>query len=397
MKTSFRKSAIAVAVVTAAVSGTVVAQGNTTNNVTDVQMVKKLSLSKTLTINSIEGGILVNGSITVNSSSIAVVDDKQSATLNQGENYLLQNTATGGDEVMSAASGDIGLNMASGDNNLQDNAAALTSLNGGTTNGLIDSEVIVRQETDGNLTSNLGVENTASLGNNAFATAGGNIGVNIATGNNNLQKNNMAMSVGNGVISEASVNTEQRVQNNITTNLPLEAAGAGTPGQVSGQIQLVDVTLTATTPAAPGDTGGITGGRFTTSSMGNYNGNENGTFQGAFSGSYQGTHNGLLSYTTNSAVNLGGVITGQVPVWVLESCGTTCGDTVVVKTKNTTSLGTGAFMGAIGNIGINMSSGTNNVQSNSLSMAVIPIPASAPTVAQSPAQGLSSTFIPIRR
>ena len=384
MKTTFKRSAIAMAVAALAASGAVWAQENSTNNFTDVQMVKKLSLTKNLTINSIEGGIVINGNIPVDSTSVAVVDDKQSATLNNGQNYLLKNTVTAGDEVMSQASGNIGLNMVSGDNNLQDNATAMTSLDQPTLDaGLIDSEVFVRQTTETNTTLNQGVENTASIGNNAFAGASGNIGLNVATGNNNLQKNNMALSVGDGAIAEASVNTEQNVHNNITNNVPLIAFGdGGEPGTVSGHIEMRDVTFTATTPAEPGDTGGITGGRFTTSSNGNYNGQEAGTFQGAVSGSYQGTHNGELAYTTNSAVNLGGVITGQIPVWVLDSCGGACGEETVVKTKNVVSMGGMAFMGASGNIGVNMSSGTNNVQSNSLSMAVIPTPPASPATAQ---------------
>lgn len=376
MKTSFKKSAIAIAVTAIAVSGSVLAQEdtNTTNNVTNVAMVKSLSLAKNLTI---EGAILVDGTVAVDSASVAVVDDKQSATANQGENFLLRNSATAGDEVMSGASGNIGLNMTSGDNNLQDNASAMTALDTASRNaGLVDAEVFVRQTTQGNLTLNHGVENTSSMGASAFAGASGNIGVNVATGNNNLQKNNMAISVGNGAIAEASVNTEQNVHNNITNNVPLTALGEPTePGVVSGHIEYRDVTFTANAPAAPGDNGDISGGRFTTSSNGNYNGNEAGAFQGAVTGSYQGTHNGDLEYTTNSEVNLGGVLTGQVPVWVLDSCGAACGDEVVVNTKNVSSLGGQAFMGASGNIGINMTAGTNNVQSNSLSMAVIPTPA----------------------
>lgn len=375
MKISFRKSAIAIAVAAVAGSGSVLAQenGNTTTNVTNVSMVKNLSLSKNLTIN---GTITVDGIVTVDSSSVAVIDDKQSSTVNQGENFLLQNSATAGDEVMSGATGNIGLNMVAGDNNLQDNASAMTALDPTDNAGLIDAEVFVRQTTENNLTTNQGVENTASMGNSAFAGATGNIGVNFASGNNNLQKNNMAISVGDGAVAEASVNTEQNVHNNITTNVPLVAVGNGGNGEVSGHIELRDVSFVANAPAVPGDDGDIQGGRFTTSANGNYNGAEAGTFQGAVQGSYQGTHNGDLAYTTNSEVNLGGVITGQIPVWVLDSCGEACAtEEAVVATKNSVSLGGQAFMGATGNIGINMSAGTNNTQSNSLSMAVIPTPA----------------------
>lgn len=383
MKTTFRKSTIAMAVAAFAASGAVWAQpdngdSNTTTNVTEVSMVKKLSLAKTLTINSANRGIVIDGDITVDSTSVAVVDDKQSATQNVGENYLLQNTATAGDEVMSQASGNIGLNMASGDFNLQDNATAMTTLDPVYSAGLIDSEVFVRQTTDGNTTTNQGVENTASIGSSAFASARGNLGVNVATGNNNLQKNNMAISIGNGAVAEASVNTEQNVHNNITNNVPLIASGpGGEPGEVSGHIEMRDVTFTATTPASPGATGGIVGGRVTNTVDGSYAGDETGEFHGTISGTYTGNHSGDIAYESLANVDLGGQITGQVPVWVLDSCGGACGEEVVVKTKNVSSLGGQAFMGASGNIGINMSAGTNNVQSNSLSMAVIPTQTSA--------------------
>ncbi|NIP53264.1 MAG: hypothetical protein GWO08_11380, partial [Gammaproteobacteria bacterium] len=111
MKTLFRTSAVAVAVASITTGGVAFAQGNTTNNVTNVSMTKNLSLSKTLTI---EGTITVDGVITPDSASVAVIDDKQSSTTNQGDNFLLKNTATAGDEVMSGASGNIGLNMVSG-------------------------------------------------------------------------------------------------------------------------------------------------------------------------------------------------------------------------------------------------------------------------------------------
>lgn len=388
MKTTFRKSTIAMAVAAFAASGAVWAQDNgdtnTTTNVTDVEMVKRLSLAKTLTINTVNRGIVIDGDITVDSTSVAVIDDKQYGTGNQGDNFLLQNTATAGDEVMSQASGNIGLNMASGDNNLQDNATAMTALDQTRYNaGLIDSEVFVRQTTENNTTTNQGVENTATIGVSAFVNANGNIGVNVATGNNNLQKNNMAMSVGNGVIAEASVNTEQNVHNNITNNLPLSVSTPGEPGEVSGHLVMQDVTFVATAPA-PGVQAGISGTRNTESENGHYGGlsSETGEFHDGISGNYTGNHNGQLQYDTIELVDLGGEITGQVPVWVLDGCGGVCGEETDVKTKNAATLGGQAFMGAGGNIGINMSAGTNNVQSNSLSMALIQAPNQTTTTAR---------------
>ena len=111
------------------------------------------------------------------------------------------------------------------------------------------------------------------------------------------------------------------------------------------------------------------------STDGGYSGGEAGDFHDSIEGTYTGNHNGDIQYDTIDLVDLGGEVTGQIPVWVLDSCGAACGEEVAVNTKNEVSLGGQAFMGASGNIGINMSAGTNNVQSNSLSMAVIPTPA----------------------
>lgn len=343
-------------------------------NVTEVEMVKKLSLSKNL---SITGGITVGGEVEVDSASVAVIDDKQKAKYNGGHNYLLRNTAEAGDDVMREASGNLGLNMASGDNNLQDNAAAMTGMDDAEFEaGLIDAEVFVRQTAKANHTHNQGVENLASLGSNAFRDASGNIGVNIATGNNNLQKNNMAVSVGTGALAEASVHTEQNVHNNYTSNTPLTVYGEpGEPGETSGHIEWVEVTYTAEGPAEPYDSGDISGGRYTTAE-GGYSGDEAGEFGGSIEGTYEGEHSGDLAYDASAVVDLGGQLTGQVPVWVLDNCGgAVCDEETVIRPRNVATLGGQAFMGATGNIGINMSAGTNNVQSNSISMAVIPTPA----------------------
>lgn len=344
-------------------------------NSTDVEMVKKLSLSKNLTIT---GGITVGGEVAIDSSSVAAINDRQSSTGNLGSNYLLKNTASAGDDVMREASGNLGLNMVSGDNNLQDNAAAMTALDQAQfDSGLIDAEVFVGQTSQGNSTYNQGVENMASIGSNAFMDASGNIGVNITSGNNNLQKNNMAVSVGTGALAEASVHTEQNVHDNMTANDPLTVYGTpGEPGQLSGHVEWKDVTFTAKTPSEPYDTGDVSGGRYTTAT-GDYNGHEVGTFHGELQGSYEGNHDGDLSYDTEALVDLGGELTGQVPVWVLDGCGGASCESgeQVLRAKNVASIGGQAFMGASGNIGINISAGTNNVQSNSLSMAVIPAPA----------------------
>lgn len=257
MNNSFEKSAIALVVATFVSSGAAWAQDTFATN---VSLTKHLTLTKNLTIN---GTISQTGTIGVNSSSVAVVNNSQSSTHNESDdNYDLPNRSTVGSYAMNGAKGNIGLNAAAGDNNLQDNATAVSATAEGFTAGLMDAEVFVRQNAAANTTTNNTVTNVSTIDAFAFNGASGNIGVNVTTGNNNLQKNNVAMSVGNGVLAEASVDSGQTVSYNDT------------------------------------------------------------------------------DYIAN---------TGNA---------------------NTVALNSSAFTGAVGNIGVNMSAGSNNLQSNSLAMSV---------------------------
>ncbi|GEM_PF-2525058 len=344
-------------------------------NLTDVEMTKKLSLTKDIRI---DGDVAISGDIAVDSASVAVVEDKQYNSHNEGDNFVLKNEASVGDNVLEGASGNIGLNMFAGDNNQQDNAAALSATDAGFVFGMIDAEVFVKQYATDNTTSNVGVQNLASIGGGAMANATGNIAVNVVSGNSNLQKNNLAASVGQGAVAEASVNTQQHSHGNYTTNTYTEAVVNGTPGGVSGHIEMVPVTLTA----APGQIfgsestkpNGLTGG---------YQGDEVGEFQGSingtpFNGTYEGNHDGSLSAENLEQLTLGSTLTAEVPVWVLDSCGGCEGGLQTIATKNSATLADNALVNASGRIGVNIAAGSGNIQSNSLSMAVIPTPPVTP-------------------
>ena len=194
----------------------------------------------------------------VTASALAV--DLQAITNNFICNFYLPNTATIGGDTASYASGNIGMNISAGDTNVQDNAAALASVDSSFVFGSSSSMVGVGQLSSGNTTSNVGVQNRARVGDNAFSHASGNIGVNVAAGTGNGQKNTIAASV---------------------------------------------------------------------TSLGN------------------------VSASILSAQASGGNMIRN------EGCN-----------ENTASIGGSAFSGASGNIGVNITSGTGNLQSNSLSMAV---------------------------
>lgn len=380
MKSTFRKSTIALAVATLTASGAAMAQGvtSTTSNLVDVQMNKSLSLSKQITIN---GGIIVNGLLTPDSSAVAVIDDKQFNSGNSGgqelaQNQNLTNEASSSDNMLNGATGNIAVNMNAGDNNMQDNAAAMASAADSTfVFGLVDSEVFVHQDANTNNTVNHSVNNQATIGQSSFAGSAGNLGVNFAAGNSNLQKNNFSSSVASAGIAEASVNTQQHSTANLTSNNGTYTPVVnGQPGAVSGHFESESVTLT--NPEGQLWTGfgqGNMAGSYGSDAIVN---EENGSFlvNGTPSPAnlYSASHTGSIGANENSIYEFAAIFTGNVEYFVIDECAACVGAGGTTFATNTVRLDNQAFMNAGGNIGANMASGSGNLQSNSLSMSVTP-------------------------
>lgn len=375
MKSTFNKSAIAMAVAALAASGSALAQevSSETTNVVDVEMTKQLSLSKNITIN---GDIVVRGRLEPDSSALAVIDDKQFNSGNNGpinsngpaQNLNLSNEASSSDDMLNGATGNIGVNMNGGDNNMQDNAAALASA--ADTNfvfGLVDAEVFVHQDAHQNITTNQSVDNTARIGQRSFQSAEGNIGANFAAGNSNLQKNNFASSVAHAGSAEASVNTQQYSTANITTNRGLYIPGTnGEPGPVSGVWESAPATLTG---ALDGVGDGTMAGTYGDLNLATNE--ETGTFVegGTGEGSYSSSHDGSISADEDSDYDLNATFTTEAfPYFRITDCGFCAAVGATTFATNTVRLDNQAFMGASGNIGANLASGSGNLQSNSLAM-----------------------------
>jgi hypothetical protein len=232
-------------------------------NIVNVQLSQDIRVDKHLDIN---GSISINGSIEVDALAQATVDNKQISSRNsvQFEDYqnvnmstdvfwepdpgstgfaaapaIYDNNASVGANTLSAATGNIGLNVAAGDYNMQENvasiAAALSDDDG--LNGAAEAQVFSLQslrnngfnneepgpsDTGNALSNSAGfeVENTvitndASVGENALSGAEGNIGVNVAAGAFNQQKNALAMaSIDRGVLSEAHAAIQQTNRGN---------------------------------------------------------------------------------------------------------------------------------------------------------------------------------------
>lgn len=129
--------------------------------------------------------------------------DAQDSDGNVVNNQATQNNATMSNSL-NGSSGNMGANVAAGDGNQQDNAAAIASDEAfifGTANGA-SSLSSVNQVNNNNYVNNNSTVNTASIsgsGNNSS----GNIGLNSTSGDFNQQKNNMAIASGTNGQSQA--------------------------------------------------------------------------------------------------------------------------------------------------------------------------------------------------
>ena len=139
-------------------------------------------------LSSVDGNRVFASAMVFNSQTTAIngATDAPSGPDNQ-----LFNDASVSDDVLSGASGNIGLNVAAGVGNAQSNALAASVNSSGTiAKASADSE----QWTEFNeLLAWCDLDNSASLSGNALSAAVGNIGVNIAAGAGNAQHNGLSI------------------------------------------------------------------------------------------------------------------------------------------------------------------------------------------------------------
>ncbi|MFA6228958.1 MAG: adhesin [Rhodanobacter sp.] len=372
MNGNFKKSVIAVAITALLGTATAYAQDN-------VQFNKKLKLQTDV---SLTGDPTVSGNINIDSAAIAIVRDTQTNTYNTVDNGMVTNDASAADNVAANIAGNVGMNIAAGDNNQQDNAAALSAADASFAFGMADAEVFVDQSGTLNYTDNLGTTNAASLGGSAFSAASGNIGVNVTAGNNNQQKNSMAASVATTNYAQASVASDQSSGGNYTNNQPFEdsymtsvqvslaGSGSGTYGGtssgsaslgLSGAVdQIGDVypdTWTGNTHPNGSQTGHID---LDTETQGGSDLNADGGAL-AFGYTADSAASGDVSLEERGSIDLANInLSGSVNYSQIS----------YLPTTNTASLSGDAFNGASGNIGINVAAGTGNQQANSLALAV---------------------------
>ncbi len=143
---------------------------------------------------------LANGSLTTKTSTSSAIDSVQwNNIFSVSGSTDVANNAQASNHVLQNASGNIGLNVAAGADNMQANNTALSHglgvLPAGQASASVESSQI-----SGPFALALAADNndTASLSNHVLQNASGNIGVNVAAGDENMQGNNLAVSYNRG-------------------------------------------------------------------------------------------------------------------------------------------------------------------------------------------------------
>ena len=270
--------------------------------------------------------------LSISAGAGATVMDVQN---NSGNAVLNQGTQNGAavDSSLNNSNGNMGANVAAGDGNQQDNAAALATADEAFIFGNAIAASSATQNNTGNTVANYSNTNASTL-NNAGNNGSGNIGINVTSGNFNQQKNNLAIAVSGGRVAQAAASANQS-SSGLTVNN--NADQAYTTETMTGTFSGSGGFVAAGTATTEGNNGGGWGNR--------------------------GGHGGGNGDTTSDFVAVGvfglaGVTTQQVM--------TPNGWKNPVTNVSTMTNSMNSFSG---NGGANVSSGVGNQQSNSLSIA----------------------------
>ncbi|MCH7371578.1 MULTISPECIES: hypothetical protein [Aeromonas] len=353
-------SSLAAAVVMA-MSGTAFADYRGDRDETGATLTKKVKAEVDV---EYEGRVNVGGFINVNKLGMAVVDNQQSSSMIGTANSRTENKSQI-DGSFQDASGNVGANVAAGDSNVQGNSAALAAYDQvdadaefvmgrgqqhGTPGGSSDAEIFSDQSASQNWTTNSGHQNEAGIGDGAFDGAAGNIGANVTSGSGNVQANNMAASVSTGNMAVATVANSQSVSKNLTENKSLSATKTVDYNPIylklkaNGEYEGTSKQSNNVYPEIWKD-GDHPGG---------------GDMWGHIDYDNEGKNDGKFEFKEEGDIKLSGYATGYIPV---------VNTYTSRETFNHATIDGGSFNNAVGNIGVNVSSGTNNLQANNLSLA----------------------------
>jgi hypothetical protein len=121
------------------------------------------------------------------------------------------------DNSLNNSNGNMGANVAAGNGNQQDNAAALATADEAFIFGSAVTVSSATQKSTGNTARNHSNTNNTTL-NNSGNSGSGNIGINVTTGDFNQQKNNLAIAVSGGRVAVAAAAANQSTSGLKVTN-----------------------------------------------------------------------------------------------------------------------------------------------------------------------------------
>ncbi|HQR59961.1 MAG TPA: hypothetical protein PLH03_01190 [Methylophilaceae bacterium] len=293
MKTHTKYTPLALAVAALFASPFALAEGNEgprgghDKDGVSIKIKKEVEIERDVRVH---GDPRVVGRINVEASSAALTNQEQTNVHNSVTNNIVDNDAAASGGVLSNASGNIGLNITAGDNNYQDNSAALSAVDAEFV--FADAESFSSQSAYGNTTSNLATANRASLSGNVLANASGNIGVNVSAGGGNLPASSLAAWVSSsGTMAEADVSSSQKGAGNVTNN----------QGATYTVTHTTDVKLSG---SLTGGSFGFGVGGYAGSAGGTYAGREGGVYGGTTSGTYAGNASGTTKGTSDQIGNV---------------------------------------------------------------------------------------------
>ena len=269
--------------------------------------------------------------LSITAGAGAAVIDQQDSSGNSVLNQGTKNTAKA-DSSLNGSSGNMGANVAAGDGNQQDNAAALATADESFIFGTAVAASSATQVNNNNYVKNSSTFNNATL-NNAGNNGSGNIGINVSSGNFNQQKNNLAIAVSAGRVATAAAAANQT------------SSGLDVDNKADRVNKVVDLK-----------------GSF--KATGSYKGTGYGTIEGDKKGHDDYKYGGgkdkdqKFTFKEQGSVELAGYWTQQV----LTKDGWK--NPVVNNASMTNSMN-----GFSGNGGTNVAAGVGNQQSNSLSIA----------------------------
>lgn len=268
----------------------------------------------------------------------ASIEDTQKAAGNTVNNQMTVNNATVNGAAITDVEGNVGVNVVAGDNNQQANAAALASADASFVFGSASASIDVEQKGKHNTLNNVSVPNYAQVTNAIYDTSG-NIGVNVAAGNFNQQKNDMAAAVAGGG-AHASADASQSLYGNTTNNNAQINLGTST--------QTVSVSMTGTYDGTSNQSNDIYPEVYESGQHPNGTGNV---------GHIDFDEDDKFAFDEQGDITLAGSVTTSNTVV-----------TSITPVTNNANL-SDALYNVSGNVGVNIAAGGGNQQSNSLSIA----------------------------